>query len=194
MCGANSKEREVQMSQHLPQLFEGQSHRSVLYVGANKKRQHFLDWFEKAGYSRIVVLEAFAENAEFLKAEISGRTPGLEVVHGDIRDKDVIPGDVFDVVFFWHGIEHILEDKIASVLERLEAISKVVVLGCPHGIYDQGPEYGNPYEEHLSAVYPQFLENLGYTTDVIGKTDERGSNILAWKFIRSDSAGESQRS
>ena len=194
MCGANSKEREVQMSQHLPQLFEGQSHRSVLYVGANKKRQHFLDWFERAGYSRIVVLEAFAENAEFLKAEIGGRTPGLEVVHGDIRDKDAIPGDAFDVIFFWHGIEHLLEDKIAPVLERLEAISNVVVLGCPHGIYEQGPEYGNPYEEHLSAVYPQFLENLGYTTDVIGKTDERGSNILAWKFIRSDSAGENQRS
>ena len=192
MCGANFKEREAQMSRNLSELFDGKSYQSVLYIGANKRRQHFLDWFERAGYSKIVVLEAFAENAEFLKAEANSRTPALEVVHGDIRDKDAISGDAFDVTFFWHRIEHLQEDKIVPVLERLEEISKVVVLGCPHGIYDQGPEYGNPYEEHLSAVYPQFLESLGYATDVVGKADERGSNIMAWKFIRSNYTGRGQ--
>ncbi len=185
MCGANFKEREAQMSRNLQELFEGDSYRSVLYVGANKRRQHFLDWFERAGYTRIMVLEAFAENAEFLKREIDSKMPALEVVHGDVRDVGAISGDVFDVAFFWHGIEHLHREEIAPTLERLEAVSKVVVLGCPHGAYEQGPEYGNRFEEHLSAVYPQFLEGLGYKTDVVGKADERGSNIMAWKFTGS---------
>ena len=189
VCGANFKDREAQMSRNLPELFNGGSYRSVLYVGANKRRQHFLDWFEKAGYSRIVVLEAFAENAEFLKARINGRTSAFEVVHGDIRDEGAIPREKFDVAFFWHGIEHLMEDEIGPVLDKLEKVSKVVVLGCPHGIYEQGPEYWNPYEEHFSAVYPRFLEGLGYKTDVVGKANERGSNVMAWKFIRNIRAG-----
>ena len=96
------------------------------------------------------------------------------------------------MTFFWHEIEYLQEDEIVPVLERLEEISKVVVLGCPHGMYEHGPEYGNPYEEHLSAIYPQFLESLGYATDVVGKADERGSNIMAWKFIRSNYTGRGQ--
>lgn len=68
------------------------------------------------------------------------------------------------------------------MLANLEAVSRVVVLGCPYGVYKQGAEYGNPYEEHLSYLYPEFLQGLGYNVDTVGNIDERGSNILAWKF------------
>lgn len=172
---------QAQMLGNLPDLFDGSSYRTVLYVGANKRRQYFLDWFERAGYVQIVVLEAFEENAEFLKAEIDARMMAIEVVHGDVRDASKIPGK-FDVAFFWHGPEHLQKEEIKLTLKNLETASKVVVLGCPHGVYRQGAEYGNPYEEHLSAIYPQLLEELGYETDVMGMADEQSSNILAWKF------------
>ena len=43
----------------------------------------------------------FAENAEFLKAEANSRAPALKVMHGDIRDKDAITGDAFDVYYLF---------------------------------------------------------------------------------------------
>ena len=46
-----------------------------------------------------MTLETFAENAEFLKAKASSRTSTLKVTHGDIRDKDVITGDSFDMYY-----------------------------------------------------------------------------------------------
>ena len=183
MCGVNFKEREEQMSRNLPGLFKRESYRSVLYVGANKRRQHFLDWFEKAGYLRIVVLEAFRENYEFLRAKFDRRTPPYGVAYGDVRNVDSVLKEAFDVAFFWHGPEHLSREEIMPVLESLEGMSRIVVLGCPHGAYKQGPEYGNPYEEHLTAIYPEFLEGLGYGTDVVGEANERGSNIMAWKFV-----------
>ncbi len=73
--------------------------------------------------------------------------------------------------------------EIEPTLKKLEKISKVIVLGLPNGKYEQGPEYGNPFEEHLSTIYFSFLENLGYKTDVLGEPDKEGSNITAWKFL-----------
>ena len=46
-----------------------------------------------------MALEAFAENVEFLKTKASNRAPALEVTHGDIRDKDAITGDAFDIYY-----------------------------------------------------------------------------------------------
>lgn len=182
MCGALPPEIEEQMSRNLLELFKNGRYRSVLYVGANKRRQHFLDWFEEAGYSRIVVLEAFEENYKFMRAV---RSPPCQIVHGDVRRvDDMFAEGAFDVSFFWHGPEHLREEEIGPVLGKLEAVSGIVVLGCPYGAYEQGAEYGNPFEEHLSAVYPQFLEECGYSTDVVGKADERDSNMVAWKFTK----------
>jgi len=170
-----------QMRENLAKIFESSAYRSVLYIGANKRRQYFLDWFEKAGYDRIVILEAFKENADCLRADANGWTPALEIVHGDIRDPGSIPGR-FDVSFFWHGPEHLKEAEIGGVLKNLEVASKVVVLGCPYGVYRQGAEYGNPYEEHLSHLYPPFMEGKGYKVDTIGRAGEGSANMLAWKF------------
>ena len=86
-------------------------------------------------------------------------------------------------MFFWHGIEHLHQEEIKPTLKKLERMCKVIVLGLPCGIYEQGPEYGNPFEEHLSAIYPEYLQDLGYKTDVLGKPDQRGSNIMAWKIL-----------
>ena len=63
------EEREKCVKKCIPDLFSGK-YRSVLYVGANQKRQHFLENFENSKYDEIVIIEAFHENFEFLKQEI----------------------------------------------------------------------------------------------------------------------------
>ena len=172
-----------QMQKNLSEIFEKGKYKSVLYVGANKRRQYFLDWFEKANYQRIVVLEAFKENADCLRQDIDDWTPALEIINGDIRDTASIPGK-FDISFFWHGPEHLKKNEIKPVLESLEAVSKLVVLGCPYGIYEQGAEYGNPYEEHFSHLYPKILESIGYMVDTIGEAGKPDANMLAWKYTK----------
>ena len=170
------------MRRNLPELF-GTTYNSVLYVGANQRRQHFVSDFEAAGYERIVILEAFQANYEFLRKKFAS-SPPYEVIHGDVRNAEEVANGTYDVVFFWHGPEHLHSDEIGPVLAKLERMAgKVIVLGMPHGRYDQGPEYGNPYEEHLAAIYPQFLEDLGYSCETLMEADQRGSNITAWKYV-----------
>lgn len=173
------EQREEQVARHLPDLFTG--YKSVLYVGANQRRQHFVDMFAKT-YDKIVILEAFDKNCEFLKKKFTDDI--FEIIHGDVRNAGkIFEGRRFDVVFFWHGISCLYEKEIASTLSMLEEMCKLVVLGLPHGYYEQRPTYGNVFDQHHSAIYPPFLKELGYVTDVMGGPDVRGSNILAWKFV-----------
>ena len=82
------EEREKQVIKNLPELFTTK-YQSVLYIGANQKRQHFVDLFEKSAYSKIVILEAFKNNFEFLKTKFSDRlsTP-FNIIYGDVRNVD----------------------------------------------------------------------------------------------------------
>jgi len=67
-------EREKCVKRCIPELFSGK-YQSVLYVGANQKRQHFLKNFEESNYKRIVILEAFKENFKFLKSKFETKQP-----------------------------------------------------------------------------------------------------------------------
>ena len=174
--------REESVDRCIPDLFNG-SYSSVLYIGANQRRQHFLDRFEESGYSKIVVLEAFEKNYQFLKEKFEDN-PACRVILGRAQEIETLEIGSVDVVFFWHGPEHLHRHEIPPTLDRLEAIcSHVMVCGMPFGFYEQGPEYGNPYETHHFHIYPAFLENMGYRTETLGERDQRGSNITAWKYI-----------
>ena len=134
---------EEQLRTALPDLFAG-AHKSALYEGANRRRQHFLDDFI-AACDRVAILEAFPENARFLKEAFEG--PKVRVVQGDVRHTSgLLAGERFDVCFFWHGPEHLGASEAPAVLRGLEAITNhVVVLGMPYGRYYQGDEYRNKY-------------------------------------------------
>lgn len=179
------EERERCVKKYIPELFSSK-YKSVLYVGANQKRQHFLKDFQEAKYNKIIILEAFDDNYKFLKKEFEESNPQLyKVIHGDIRNIEDFQLQKIDVVFFWHGIEHLPEKDIITTLKKLESkANKIIVLGMPFGYYKQGAEYGNSFEEHLYAVYPSFLEDIGYRTETLGNSDQEGSNITAWKYIK----------
>ena len=169
---------EEQLRQALPDLFSG-SHKSALYVGANRRRQHFLDDFV-AACKRVVVVEAHPDNARFIGEAYGER--GVRAVEGDVRNIAGLVGERFDVCFFWHGPEHLGAGEAPGVLRALEAITDhVVVLGMPYGRYYQGDEYGNAYEKHLWHIYPEDMRGLGYETSTAGKVDDRMGNMIAWK-------------
>ena len=178
------EEREKFIQKWIPELFS-KKYNSVLYVGANKKRQHFLDVFERTGYSKIVILEIFLENVKFLKNKFSNSIIH-SILHGDARNVDKLNLNKCDVIFFWHGIDLLPENDIKTTIKKLENIgNNLIVLGMPFGQYlkDDTVYDNNPNEDHVSPINPSFLEELGYATKTLGSPDEIGSSITAWKFL-----------
>jgi hypothetical protein len=168
------EQRQESLMKLAPDVF---NHKTVLYIGASERRSDYLSEFKNKGYE-ISVLEAFKSNVDYLK-----KIPWIkEVIHGDVRKFK--SEKKYDVVFWWHGPEHIEERDLVSVLERLEALcKKIIVLGCPFGKYEQEEIGGNPYEKHLSHLDGILFEELGYGVGYIGRKDQEGSNITAVKYI-----------
>lgn len=159
-----------------PNLFR-EEYKTVLYIGARESRFDFGNLLGRAGY-KITILEAHQANAIHLNSL------GLyEVIHGDITTYD-FQKRKFDIVFWWHGPEHIEFDQLENTVKKLESIaSKLVILGCPYGIYEQGELEGNPYEVHKSHHIPHEFICLNYDVIQIGEKDIHGSNITAVKHI-----------
>jgi hypothetical protein len=160
--------------QHLPELFTDPG--DMLYVGANPIRCHLANEFNAAGW-HLELLEVWRPNIDHYA--IGG--PFHDLTLGDIRKVGKL---TYDALFWWHGPEHIDRDELPALLNRLEKIAPVVVLGCPWGRYDQGIEYGNPYEEHKATLYPNDFTDWGYEVATCGQPDTGDglSHILAWKL------------
>ena len=166
-------DRTASLNRLCPDLYD---HKSVLYIGARPDRKDYLLDFESAGY-QIQILEVFTPNAEHLMKE------GWFVIEMDVRDFPETKR-IWDVIFWWHGPEHVGEEDLPKVLARLEAAAKkMVVLGCPWGNVPQSKILGNPAEEHLSFLDENFFEERGYTTETLGVRNARRSNITAVKYV-----------
>ena len=162
-----------------PDLF---NYKSVLYIGAtppeiNKQYNNpesgmfYLEEFKQAGYE-ITIVEAYSPNCE----------PLINKHHYKVHNCSIEDFDSgkYDVVFWWHGPEHVEKKKLPGILEKIEEIANhLVVLGCPWGRYKLGPIHGNPYQEHKSYLYPKSFP--GYEIDCIGPVDIPGSNLAAVK-------------
>jgi len=123
-------------------------------------------------------LEAFKHNVEHYKS--LGWVD--EIIHKDVRNFKSIKK--YDVIFWWHGPEHIEKSEIKKTLKNLEKITrKIIVLGCPLGNVMQQGSYGNKFEKHLSFFEVGYFENLGYKTYYIGRRNTL-SNITAVKHIK----------
>jgi hypothetical protein len=168
---------EAIFSKLVPSLF---NYESILYVGASKQRMNFLTDFRKRNY-QITVLEAFKENVDYLK-----RFSWIEKVFlGDVRSFKFPAKKKYDVIFWWHGPEHIEKKDLEKTLKKLESVcKKVVVLGCPFGVSEQGEAYGNSYERHLSFLDGTEFTKLGYDVEYLGEKDLKCSNIIAIKKIK----------
>lgn len=89
-------------------------------------------------------------------------------------------GQKFDLVTLYDVVEHLPKRLGYELLERCEELtSKYVLLQTPNGFLEQGPEFGNEHQRHLSGWFPHELEGLGYR--VYGTTGT--------KFLRGYAAG-----
>lgn len=189
--GRNKRE---QLTRCIPDIY---GHKSLLYIGAAvlskwPKGMIFLPEFMEVGY-RIDILEAWPPLVEKLRKMNSvgiqypnaliGPSVFNKIVQGDVREMGRLIADNYDVTLWYHGPEHIRSVELEKTLDKILLITKkIAVIGCPYGIYHQGPQYGNPLEVHISHHYPERYKALGWETDTIGEKDNRG-NLLAWSRI-----------
>lgn len=162
-----------QLRSCIPHLWREARGKRLLYIGANRLRAFHALTLWGAGYEMALV-EAYAPNAEFWQnSGLFGR-----VYAADVRKIDLPPA--YDVVFWWHGPEHIARGELAGVLARLERLAPLVILGCPNGEYAQDEAYGNPFERHLWSVQVRDLEALGYTVQIYRAAT---AELLAWRQL-----------
>jgi hypothetical protein len=168
--------RLAQLKMGIPDVFD---YKTLLYVGVNRMRNQLVFEFLKSHYI-IDVVEVFKPNYEAILNEIN---PYRDVYNCNILDFK--SGKKYDVVMFWHGPEHIEKSKLKGlIVQMLKYTEKMLIFGCPNGRYEQGAEYGNPFENHISHYTAEDLQKLGLQTDVIGELNEKGSNILSWKRLK----------
>lgn len=166
----NRKER--QLLNCIPDVL---NYKSLLYIGASNYRQETLGSFIERRYD-YTILEIWHPNVKWLRKRFKN------VIEGDVRNVNDFSLGFFDIVCWWHGPEHVRENEVTPVLEKLKNMTKkILITACPWGIYEQGASGGNPHEKHLSYLYPEFFEELGWETNAIGKKDVKGSNLIAWQ-------------
>ena len=141
--------RIKQLKDSIPDIW---SYRTVLYVGARTGRIDFGRQFRRNGYE-IDILDIFEPNVAFLRT-----IPWTnEVIHGDVREVDDIIDTTYDVVFWWHGPEHIERYELESTLLKLENVaSNLVVCACPWGIFEQGNFMGILIKD----IYPVCVQEI----------------------------------
>jgi len=72
--------------------------------------------------------------------------------------------EIFDLVTAFGVIEHFPKHSGWELLRKCEQLtSKYVVIDTPNGFLEQGPEYNNPYQRHLSGWFVHDFEGLGFT-------------------------------
>ncbi|MGO8926060.1 MAG: class I SAM-dependent methyltransferase [Limisphaerales bacterium] len=73
-------------------------------------------------------------------------------------------GRPFDLVTLFHVIEHFPKRQAFELLERCERLTcKYILVVTPNGFLEQGPEYGNEFQRHLSGWFTHDFEGLGYS-------------------------------
>lgn len=175
----------------IPGVFD---YETMLYVGANTKRIELIDLFYAHEYA-IDVIEAWEPNFKALVGWNKKWKIFRNIYLGDVRMLDeiivrLVPSvagiveELWDVIVFWHGPEHLPRLDVAPALAKLEEYADhLVIVGCPRGEYEQPAVGGNPFEEHESYLYEKDFQDLGYLTDTLKPEKPHGSNIMAWKKV-----------
>lgn len=154
-----------------PEIVNGNG-KKALYVGANKVRAFFLNELWGFGYN-VDIIEIYEENFNYIKNNYKFR----KIILGDIQEFEL---ETYDLIFWYHGPEHIEKENFKPTLERLEKKTKHIVIGCPkndHLVYDNNL---NIFEKHLWKVCENDFISLGYSVKVRVR-EFAADNIVAYK-------------
>jgi hypothetical protein len=146
----------------LAELFAAHDCRVALDIGCgptsalSRFRPHVRTFGVDASAEAVAAAQAAGAHDRYLVADI------LKLSSGELLEQAGV--ERFDVVTLFDVIEHVPKRLGWELLERCEALTgKFVVLQTPCGFVEQGPEFGNEYQRHLSGWFVQDLEGLGYT-------------------------------
>lgn len=94
-----------------------------------------------------------------------------KVFRVDIREFEY---DWYDLIIFGDVIEHLTVEQAQAVLEYAKPRCKDLVIAVPW-LYEQGPIYGNPYEEHLQPdLTPELFEERYPGYEILYDVPEHG--------------------
>jgi len=150
--------------------------KTVLYVGIRPNRADHLSLFNG---KQIYALEIWERNIRIMIE--NNCWPVCKYFSGDIVNWNT---DMkFDLVFWWHGPEHVEKNKLNEAVANCEKLAtQMVVMGCPWGDYLSHEFSKNPHERHVSELEPEFFDQLGYYVEAQGKRGP-GSNLMAIKYL-----------
>ena len=169
--GIKDSNRIEHLLRTVPDVF---THKTVLYVGASPFRNQLVSEFKEAGCT----VDLVEVNKENLDLHVEKKTFDRYFL-SDVRSFD--PKDKYDVVVFWHGIEHLEKSELPALIEKMkEYTNKIILFGCPYGRYEQGVIYGNPYEHHVSHWNEMELVEVGLNVSSIGKFNSRTANLISY--------------
>lgn len=126
------------------------------------------------GYSRLsefrprittVGIDAFPQAIEGAKAKgVHDHYIVADILKENLDDVlSQFNGHKFDLVTLYDVIEHLPKRKGYELLEKCEQLTcKYVLVQTPNGFLEQGPEFGNEHQRHLSGWFPHDFEGLGY--------------------------------
>ena len=114
---------------------------------------------------KTVGIDAFPESIQEAKSRDIHDFYILADVLNDSLEDILTPfnGKKFDLVTLYGVIEHFPKRDGYDLLEKCEKLTnKYILIQTPNGFVEQGPEYGNEYQRHLSGWFPHDFEGLGY--------------------------------
>lgn len=181
--GLGYSKREITVVRLLKKLSENHTINSFLNIGFHDyqsiRKRWWIDLCKANGIDWHIV-EIFKQNCDNF-IQHAPPEDRHRITHGDIKNISQIFDNNFDIVFHFHGPEHLLKDEYIDLLPEIEsAANKMIILGCPNGVEEQGAAYGNPFEKHLSFWTEEDFQNLGYNTILV--SDKKPGHITAYKF------------
>ena len=158
--------------------------KSILQIGVKKKSYGVHNWlkmfkiFKEFGYTDFDVMDVWKPNLDNLEYwEYLG-----DKILGNINNIDKLITKQYNIILFWHGIEHLEKNEFSILQSKLDLLSgTILIMGCPYGEFKQGEVDGNPYEEHKTHWQPEELESFGY--DIFTTDFENRKDIIGIKYI-----------
>lgn len=166
----------------------GEPPKSMLYVGwRHDCKPWWYDYLVPAlGIERVGVIEIFQNNFDDLKRQVEIGRYSLTQIRGNIMDAEqlISPGE-YDLIFWDHGPEHVTLDDLKKITPVLFSLCGRGLLYCaPWGEWPQGCEDGNAFEEHLSSLRVEDLEELGMGVGCTGFPGQKFEGELVSLMIK----------
>ena len=142
--------------------------KSVLNVGYRHDSDDTVENFCRLHKINFDIIEIYSENCMNIRKERN-----LFCYEWDITNIKNLQCPNYDIILWLHGPEHISWDAFLDCRSDIENKANYAVLyQAPIGMYEQGALYGNPYETHVSTLYPEMFENIGYDVFLHNKNGE----------------------